>query len=93
MMAALDRLGRLLASFWLALLGLVLLLSFPICGFFASLAVGAGAGMIVGYGTPGMVAFFGVAFLFGLFLSVFVWPHVKGDIFDTVEKFTKSGSG
>jgi hypothetical protein len=93
MMAALDRLGRFLASFWLALLGLALLLSFPICGFIASCAVGAGVAMLIGGGTPGAVAFFVVAFLFGLFLSVFVWPHVKDAVSDSIERFTKSGSG
>jgi hypothetical protein len=84
-MALLEKLGKLLAGFWLGLLGIAILLSFPVCGFVASLAVGAGAGMLVGYGTPGAVAFFGVAFFFGLFLSVFVWPHVNEAVKECAE--------
>jgi hypothetical protein len=41
-MGVLEKLGKLLAGFWLGLLGLAILLSFPVCGFIASLAVGAG---------------------------------------------------
>jgi hypothetical protein len=80
MMGLLERAGKLLARFWMGLLGIAILLSFHICGFLASLAVGAGAAMLVGYGTPGAVLFFVAAFFFGLFLSVFVWPHVNGAI-------------
>jgi hypothetical protein len=79
-MGLLEKVGKLLASFWLGIVGIAILLSFPICGFFASLAVGAGAGTLVGYGTLGVVVFFGTAFFFGLFLSVFVWPHVTGAV-------------
>jgi hypothetical protein len=88
MMTVLEKMGKFLAGFWLALLGLAVLLSFPVCGFIASVAVGAGAGTLVGYGTPGVVAFFGVAFFFGLFLSVFVWPHAKDAIHGCVEILT-----
>lgn len=81
MMGLLDRAGELLAGFWLALLGIAILLSFQICGFIASVAVGAGAAMLIGHGTLGVIFFFGVAFFFGLFLSVFVWPHAKDAVY------------
>jgi hypothetical protein len=61
-MGVLEKLGRLLAGFWLGLLGIAILLSFHICGFIASLAVGAGAATLIGHGTLGVVVFFGVAF-------------------------------
>jgi hypothetical protein len=89
MMGLLDRLGKLLAGFWLGLLGISILLSFPVCGFIASLAVGAGAATLIGHSTLGVVAFFGVAFFFGLFLSVFVWPHAKDAILGCTEMISE----
>jgi hypothetical protein len=84
-MEVLDRLGEVVAGFWLGLLGIAVLLSFPTCGFIGSLAVGAGAAMLVGGGTVGVIAFFVVAFAFGLFLSVFVWPHAKAAVLKCAE--------
>jgi hypothetical protein len=81
-MSALERLlersGEAIAGFWLSLLGIVILLSFPITGLVASLALGAAFMEMVGRGTFGLILFFGTAFFFGLFLSIYVWePRVK----------------
>ena len=84
-MDALEKLGKSLAGFWLGLLGIAILISFQVCGLIASLAVGAGVLVLVGHGTLGVVAFFVAAFVFGLFLSVFVWPHAKAAILECAE--------
>jgi hypothetical protein len=77
--------GEHLAEFWLRIVGIVLLLSFPIGGFVASFFVGWEAAWLVGFGTFGVVVFFLVAFFFGLFLSMFVWqPHVKQAMYDAI---------
>lgn len=80
-----EKLGKLLAGFWLGLLGIAILLSFPVCGLIASFAVGAGVLMLIGTGTFGVAAFFAAAFAFGLFLSVFVWPHAKAAVLECAE--------
>lgn len=89
MMSLMDRSGKILAKFWLSLIGITILLSFPICGIVSALAVGAGAAAIVGYGTLGAIVFFVVAFGFGLFLSVFVWPHAKPALVECAEVLSK----
>jgi hypothetical protein len=89
-MAILDGIGKLLAGLWLTIIGIVLLCSFPICGFAASFAVGAGVLILIGGGTLGVIAFFFAAFGFGLFLSVFVWPHAKQAVYGSVDYLGKN---
>jgi hypothetical protein len=89
-MAVFEKLGKLVAGFWLGLLGIAILLSFPVCGFIASLAIGAGVASLLEVGTLRIVAFFGCAFFFGLFLSVFVWPHARGVVLRCSEFITEN---
>jgi predicted membrane-bound spermidine synthase len=71
---------------WLTLLGIIILFAFPISGIAVSLFAGALAAYLVGGGTFGVIVLFVVAFLFGLFLSVYVWePHVKRVIYRVQE--------
>ena len=93
MMGLLDDLGKSLARLWLGVFGFAIVLSILVCGLIASVAIGACSGKLLGGGTPGAVAFFVSAFAFGLFLSVFVWPHVKDAIHATVDRLLKSGTG
>ena len=73
--AALTWAGESFARLWLLLLGIAILLSFPVAGIALSLLIGWEAMVWIG---GGAWTFFAVAYLFGLFLSVYVWsPSVK----------------
>jgi hypothetical protein len=78
----LPRCGEIFAGLWLSVIGIAVLLAFPLTGIASSFFVGAFAAWLIGGGVPGTVALFLVAFLFGLFLSVYVWqPHVKSTVY------------
>jgi hypothetical protein len=73
--------GKELAQLWLVLAGITMALAFPVSAIAASIFVGVVARWFVGPGTLGVIAFFSVAFFFGLFLSVYVWePHLKSAV-------------
>jgi hypothetical protein len=66
--------GRIIALLWLQLVGIIIILGFPISGIAGSLLVGYSVFTIFG---GGGFTVLGVAFLVGLFLSIYVWtPHV-----------------
>jgi hypothetical protein len=74
----LGQCGEVVAGFWLSILGILIIVSFPITGLVASFAVGALICELIGRGTLGVVLLFITAFFVGLFLSIYVWePHVK----------------
>jgi membrane protein implicated in regulation of membrane protease activity len=74
----LQRCGEEIARLWLVLAALSVHLAFPLSGIVASLLVGYAASSLTGGGTYGAISFCVTAFLFGLFLSVYVWqPYVK----------------
>jgi len=67
--------GREVGRLWLVLAGVVVLFSFPVSGICASFFVGWWVMKLV---EGGAIVLFPAAFLFGLFLSIYVWePHVK----------------
>jgi hypothetical protein len=67
--------GGAFAKLWSLLLAIAILLSFPVAGFFLSLLIGWEAMRWIG---GGLWTFLGVAYLFGMFLSIYVWaPSVK----------------
>lgn len=70
--ALLTRAGEKFANFWLLLLGIAILISFPVAGIALSLLIGAEAMWWIG---GGAWTFFLTAFLFGLFLSIYVWER------------------
>jgi hypothetical protein len=71
-------LGRQLATIWLALIALCVLLSFLVVGLVVSFCVGGAAAWLINGGTIGVGVFFVAAYFLGLFLSVYVWsPYVK----------------
>jgi hypothetical protein len=82
----LERTGELVAALWLTIFGIFVLFAFPISGIAASLLVGVAAGTLVGSGSFGIIVLVATAFVFGLFLSVYVWePHVKSVIYSLCE--------
>jgi hypothetical protein len=79
----LGKIGLVLAKFWLVLAGLAVLFGFPLSGICASFLVGW---CVMKWAGGGAIVLFPVAFLFGLFLSVYVWePHVKPVVMEAVE--------
>lgn len=73
--AALTWTGEAFARVWLPLLGIAVLCSFPVAGIALSLVIGWGTMRWIG---GGAWIFFPTAYLFGLFLSIYVWsPSVK----------------
>ena len=77
--------GRAVAKAWLVLAGLILLFGFQVSGIAASFLIGFVAARIIG-GALGIIAFFTSAFLFGLFLAIYVWePHVKALMYRAVD--------
>jgi len=66
--------GESFAKLWLSLLGLAILVSFPVAGFFLSFVIGWEAMVRIG---GGAWTFLAVGFLSGLFLSIYVAPSVK----------------
>lgn len=73
--AALIWAGEAFAKVWLSLLGIAILCSFPVAGIALSLVIGWGTMKWIG---GGAWTFFPAAYLFGLFLSIYVWsPSVK----------------
>jgi hypothetical protein len=88
---ALQKAGAEIANAWLALLALVLLLSFQFCGIVACLALWiGGAALLRGLGWFG-IAISGVfAYGFGLFLSTYVWaPHVKKAVMKATDALSR----
>ena len=70
--------GRGIGSTFIGILCLTVLLAFPVTDIVASFAVGFGVAFYIGGG--GLVLF-PSAFLFGLFLSIYVWiPYVREPI-------------
>lgn len=89
----LEQCGKAVADLWLSLFGIIALLAFPISGIAASFCVGLLASYMVGPGWLAGVIWIVVAFLFGLFLAIYVWePHVKVVIGRIAETITKSPS-
>jgi hypothetical protein len=81
--AALTWLGESFAKLWVALLGLAILISFPVAGFAFSFLIGWEAMVWLGGGFWTLLT---VAYLFGLFLSVYVWSaSVKATTFKLIE--------
>jgi len=73
--AALTWAGEAFARLWLVLLGIAILFSFPVAGIALSLVIGWEAMRWIG---GGVWTFLTAAYLFGLFLSIYVWaPSVK----------------
>ena len=73
--AALMWAGGAFAKFWFLLLVIAILVGFPVAGFALSLLIGWEAMRWFG---GGLWTFLGVAYLFGMFLSLYVWaPSVK----------------
>ena len=73
------RIGESIRKLWIILAGVVLLIGFPVGGICASFMVGWW--VMKGIFGGGFV-FFSAAFLFGLFLSIYVWqPYVKPAVF------------
>jgi hypothetical protein len=73
--AALTWAGEAFARLWLLLLGSAILFSFPVAGIALSLVIGWEAMRWIG---GGAWTFFAAAYVFGLFLSIYVWsPSVK----------------
>jgi hypothetical protein len=73
--ALLARAGDAFARLWSLLVGIAILLSFPVAGVALSLVIGMEAMWWIG---GGAWTFFITAYLFGLFLSIYVWePSVK----------------
>jgi membrane protein implicated in regulation of membrane protease activity len=64
--------GEAVTRVWLPLLGLAILLSFPVAGIALSLVIGWEAARWIG---GGLWTFLAVAFVFGLFLSIYVWSR------------------
>jgi hypothetical protein len=88
----LARCGEAIAVFWLSIVGILVLLAFPVSGIVASFFVGALACELVRQGWFGVTLFFVVAFFFGLFLSIYVWePHVKRIVFRISELVVEMG--
>jgi hypothetical protein len=74
----LQRCGETIANLWLVVAGLTVLLAFQVSAIAASLFVGYAALRLTGGGTFGAIVFCVTAYLFGLFLAVYVWePQVK----------------
>ena len=71
----LQKIAREVASLWFMILGIFILLAFPLCGIAVSLLLGYAIAIAIGGGALVCVL---IAFFFGLFLSVYVWgPHVR----------------
>jgi hypothetical protein len=81
----LQTVGEQVGRLWRFIIALALLFSFPIAGFFASFEVGFWVADLFGYGARSLLVLF-VAFLFGLFLAIYVWePHVKATTYQAFE--------
>jgi len=76
-MRALERAGKWAADIYLVLLGLIIIIGFPIICVVALIYLGAGAAALVGGGSLGIILFFGVPFFILLFFSIYAWnPYV-----------------
>ena len=74
----LAQIGEAFAGLWIAVFGIIVLFAFPVSAIAACFFLGFYAAQLVGFGSLGGVVWISVAFLFGLFLSIYVWkPHVK----------------
>jgi hypothetical protein len=85
--------GEVIAKLWLAVAALTLLLVFQVSGMVASLLVGYAAFKLAGAGTFGVIALCVSAYLFGLFLAVYVWePHMKDAVHSAADIMSKAAA-